>query len=115
MWRDGGGPIPGNSGGGGGQPATERLAGSAPTGLLGDSSNPRGTPPTTLPLQILPTPRPAAMRLTVKTTAPVASQAPAPLLDLRLFLVPTSLCCTLPSVSSSIGQEPSPLHDFLRL
>lgn len=47
-------------------------------------------PPPSFPskshLQPLHHPLPAAVCLTVKTTAPVASQAPSPLLDLRLFL-----------------------------
>lgn len=66
---------------GGRQTATERLAGGAPTGLLRDSSNPRGTTSITST-----SPPPAAERLTVKTTAPAAHQAPSPQLALRSFL-----------------------------
>lgn len=115
------------------QTATEWLAkggGRAPTGLLGDSSNPRGMPTSTSthppppPLLSLPnptynqstTPLPAAVCLTVKTTAPVASQAPSPLLDLRLFLSSHHPLLHPPLCLHPLsGQEPSPLRDFLPL
>lgn len=69
---------------------SDREAGWAPLGLLGDSSNPRGSPShlffSKSHLQSQHHPLPAAEHLTVKTTVPAASQAPSSLLGLRSFL-----------------------------
>lgn len=121
MWRDGGGPMPGGGGGGGGggQTATERLAEAAPTGLLGDSSNPRGTPPP--PPH---PPNPTYNHCTTPSLQPcVGRLKQQPLWAARLHLCPTGFTLvsqfpppfTTPSplspasAASSISQEASPL------
>lgn len=99
MWKVVGAPCRADS---------DREAGRAPTGPLGDRGNPRGMPPTFPSKSHLQSlhhhPLPAAVHLTVKTTAPVVSQTPYLLLDLRIF--PTSFSYpSNPSAPSPCIQE----------
>lgn len=91
---------------------SDREAGRAPTGPLGDRGNPRGMPPTFPSKSHLQSlhhhPLPAAVHLTVKTTAPVVSQAPYLLLDLRIF--PTSF--SYPSNASAPSPRTHELYSF---
>lgn len=91
---------------------SDREAGRAPTGPLGDRGNPRGMPPTFPSKSHLQSlhhhPLPAAVHLTVKTTAPVVSQAPYLLLDLRIF--PTSF--SYPSNASAPSPCTQELYSF---
>lgn len=91
---------------------SDREAGRAPTGPLGDRGNPRGMPPTFPSKSHLQSlhhhPLPAAVHLTVITTAPVVSQAPYLLLDLRIF--PTSF--SYPSNASAPSPCTQELYSF---
>lgn len=72
----------------GGRQRQRGWLGELPQDCLGTTATREGRPPfpSKSHLQPLHHPLPAAVCLTVKTTAPAARQAPSPLLDLRLFL-----------------------------